>query len=96
MNKHFSSLCTPAKIYFILAVISSVIGFLSGVKFMSVAINLIIAFFWTFILGWLCQKGFKLLSWFLVLLPYLIILLAMTGIYRATQDQKEIVKMLHL
>jgi hypothetical protein len=75
MNKEFSKLCTPAKIYFAITVIASIVMLFSGVSFISVFIKLIFAFIWAFVLGWLCNKGFKSLSWFLVLLPYIIILL---------------------
>jgi hypothetical protein len=75
MNEEFSKLCTPAKIYFAITVIASIVMLFSGVSFISVFIKLIFAFIWAFVLGWLCNKGFKSLSWFLVLLPYIIILL---------------------
>ncbi len=75
MNKNFASLCTPAKLYFILSFISCVIAFVNGVQFMTVAINLIIAFVWTVILGWFCNKGFTDFSWVLVLLPYIMMVL---------------------
>jgi hypothetical protein len=96
MNKEFSKLCTPAKIYFAIAVIASIVMLFSGVSFLSVFIKLIFAFVWTFVLGWLCKKGFTSLSWFLVLLPYIIILLASLKIYHTTQDQKQIMRNLQL
>jgi len=79
MNKEFSKLCTPAKIYFVLAVIACIIALFNGFGVVAVVIKLIFAFIWTFILGWLCDKGFKALSWFLVLIPYIIILLVLLG-----------------
>jgi len=77
MDKNlFKNLCTPAKIYFAIAVISSIIALINGVGFGSVLIKLIFAFFWTYVLGWLCNKGYKSISWFLVLFPFILILLA--------------------
>jgi UPF0716 family protein affecting phage T7 exclusion len=38
----------------------------------------------------------KTLSWFLVLLPYIIIALAMFGIYRVTHEQKQIMRTLQM
>ncbi len=73
MNTDFKQLCTPAKIYFAIAVIACVISLFNGMGLTAVAVKLIFAFIWTFVLGWLCTKGFKTLSWFLVLLPYIII-----------------------
>ena len=75
MNKRFEELCTPAKLYFVLAVLSCIIALFNGVKFMHVAVNLIIAFIWTAILSWICGKGFTGVSWFLVLIPYILMLL---------------------
>lgn len=96
MNKEFSNLCTPAKIYFVIAVISSIVALFSGVKIMFIFTKLVFAFLWTFILGWLCKKGFTSISWFLVLLPYIIIFLAMFKIYNMTNDQKQLFKNLQL
>ena len=92
MNRDFSKICTPAKLYFAIAVIASVIALFSGAGLMMVAMKLIFAFIWTFVLGWLCDQGFQTLSWFLVLLPYIFIALAMFGIYRMTRDQRQLMR----
>ena len=84
MNKVFSKLCTPAKIYFAIAVIASIIMLFRGVSFIAVFSKLIFAFVWTFALGWLCNKGFTSVSWFLVLLPYIIIILGALKIYQVS------------
>ena len=80
MNKEFSKLCTPAKIYFVLAVIACVFALFSGMGVVAVIVKLFFAFIWTFVLSWLCEKGYKNLSWFLVLLPYVMILLMLVGL----------------
>jgi F0F1-type ATP synthase assembly protein I len=94
--KDFSKLCTPAKIYFAIAVVASIFALFKGVGLLAVAFKLLFAFIWTFILGWLCSKGLKTLSWFLVLLPYIIIALAMFRIYRVTREQKKLLKTVQL
>jgi hypothetical protein len=96
MLTDFRKLCTPAKIYFAIAVISSIFALFSGVKIMLVAFKLIFAFGWTFVLGWLCSKGFKSISWFLVLLPYIFIVLAMFGIYHMSPSQKQFLRSIQL
>lgn len=78
----FSELCTPARIYLIIAVIASIFALFSGVSFSAVFMQMLFVFIWTYILGWLCTKGYSSVSWFLVLLPYLIIILAMLNITR--------------
>ncbi len=96
MNNKFSELCTPAKIYFAIAVIASIFALFNRVGVMAVVMKLFFAFIWTFVLGWLCKKGLTSLSWFLVLLPYIIIALAMFQIYHVSADQKKMLKNLQL
>jgi hypothetical protein len=74
----FKYYCTPAKIYLTIAVIFSFIQLFS-VPILMVFINFLFALFWTFILGWLCRKGFSSVSWFLVLLPYVVMLMQALG-----------------
>jgi hypothetical protein len=85
MDKNFRDLCTPAKIYFGIAVIATVITLFNGVSFMLAFTQMFFAFIWTFVLGWLCDKGYSSISWFLVLLPYILIGLAMFTIVNITQ-----------
>jgi len=94
--KDFSKLCTPARIYFAIAVIAAIIGLFSGLSLMIAFWNLIFAFIWTYVLGWLCDKGYTYISWFLVLLPYIIIGLAMFNIYHVTYDQRQLMRTLKL
>lgn len=96
MNKEFRKLCTPAKIYFAITVISCIIALFNGVRFLPVLLKLVFGFLWTMVLGWLCKNGFTSISWFLVLLPYIIILLAMFRIYHMSEEQKQVLKNLQL
>ena len=96
MMKEFSKLCTPAKIYFAIAVIASIIALFKRVGVMAVAMKLVFAFIWTILLGWLCKKGLTTLSWVLVLLPYIVIALAMFKIYHMSADQKHFLRALKL
>jgi hypothetical protein len=88
MNKEFSKLCTPAKIYFAIAVIASIIALVNGVGIVAVFVKLLFAFVWTYILAFLCNKGYQSLSWFLVLLPYIVILLGVIGVMKLTSSQR--------
>ena len=87
MDKNFSKLCTPAKIYFAIAVIAIIFALFNGVSLMLAFTKLLFAFVWTFVLGWLCDKGYSSISWFLVLLPYVVIALAMLKIANITQHK---------
>jgi len=80
MDKNFSKLCTPARIYFAIAVIATIIALFNGVTIMFAVMKMLFASIWTFLLSWLCSKGYTSVSWFLVLLPYVLIGLAMFGV----------------
>jgi hypothetical protein len=90
--KNFAKLCTPAKIYFAIAVIGTIILLFRGASIMVAFWKMLFAFIWTYILGWLCKKGFTSISWLLVLLPYIIILLGMFRIFNLTREQKQMMK----
>jgi hypothetical protein len=92
MFGNFEKLCTPAKLYFAIAIISIIIGLFSGFHFFIVLGKLIFTFIYTFILNWLCSKGLKSLSWFLVLLPYVILFLVIIGILRLSKEQNAMVQ----
>ena len=72
------SYCTPAKIYLTIAAIYCIIQLFS-VPIIFVIINFGFALVWAFILQWLCKKGFSSVSWFLVLLPYVVMLMQALG-----------------
>jgi hypothetical protein len=96
MMKKFAMLCTPAKIYFAIAVIASIIALFNGIGLLAVLLKLVFAFIWTMILGWLCKKGYHSLSWFLVLLPYIIILLAMLRLLHLSSQHRKFLNSIHL
>lgn len=96
MNKDFSKLCTPAKIYFAIAVIASLIALLNGVKIVVVFFKILFAFIWTYLLSMLCDKGYKSVSWFLVLLPYILILLAVLGLMQVSRNQTQMLNAIKL
>ncbi len=94
--KDFSKICTPAKIYFAIAVIAMIFSLLNGASIMMEFWKIVFAFIWTFVLGWLCKKGYTSISWFLVLLPYIIMALAMLNIYHVTQEQRQLMRAVKL
>jgi len=80
-SKEFEKICTPAKIYFAITILSIFFGLFSGFNVLAVLSQLLFALIYTFILSWLCKIGLSALSWFLVLLPFVLILLMLFGIY---------------
>jgi H+/Cl- antiporter ClcA len=69
-----SKLCTPAMLYLVLAAISIVIGVFQKFQFFSLLVKIVFVAAWTWFLNLLCSKGYKAISWFLVLLPFLMML----------------------
>jgi len=94
--KDFSKLCTPAKIYFGIAVIATLFDLLNGAALMFAFWKMVFAFVWTFILGGLCDKGYKSISWTLVLLPYILMFLASLNIYHVTDEQRQFMRSIQL
>jgi uncharacterized membrane protein len=73
---NFSKLCTPAFIYFVIAII----GILMAIKrtgIMSGAVSLIFVLIWTWFLNFLCKKGYNVVSWILLFLPFISVFLFM-------------------
>jgi hypothetical protein len=68
---NFSKLCTPAMIYFVVAVITLVIGVFTNFHILSLLIKGLFILVWTWFLNYLCKKGYSVISWILVLLPFL-------------------------
>jgi hypothetical protein len=75
MYREFLKLCTPARIYFILAVIVAVMDLLKGMPFMKIMFDLFFAFVWTIALDWFCKKISPMFSWVLVVAPFILPLL---------------------
>jgi hypothetical protein len=71
---NFPKLCTPALIYFILAVISILIMVSQGVTAYSLIIKVIFVLLYTWLLNFFCTKGLGIISWILVLLPFIVML----------------------
>lgn len=96
LNKEFSKLCTPAKIYFAIAVVACIFALFHGMAILAVFAKLVFAFIWTFLLSWLCKKGYETISWALVLLPYVVMMLAVFGIMRLSMEQRRMLNMTKL
>jgi hypothetical protein len=86
MNTDFNKLCTPARLYFAFSVLSCIIMLFSRMPLLAVFSKLVFAFLWTFVLGWLCKKGYESISWFLVLLPFIMIFLVYFGVMRYMRE----------
>lgn len=76
----------PAKLYGIVSVLG-VAGMIFNGQILGAVGQAIFAAIWVFVLGWICNQGWTGLSWFLVLLPVIIVILViMAGTAVAIAD----------
>ena len=94
----FSSLCTPAQVYVILTAFS-LITMIFTQQYGAATGKFIFSIIYTFFLNWLCSKGFRGVSWFLVLLPFILLgvafmffIFAATAIITKTAAEAEILQ----
>lgn len=85
MNKEFDKLCTPARLYLVISIITIFLALFNHFNIIALAIKILFTAVWTIVLTCLCDKGFTFLSWFLVLFPYILILLAILGLYKTRE-----------
>jgi hypothetical protein len=64
-------MCAPAMLYFVVAIIVLMINFLRTFSFGYLIVTLIIIMLWSWFLNFLCNMGFSLISWILVVIPFL-------------------------
>lgn len=89
MLKLFNKLCLPAQVYIVIAILVCVVALFSKAPVGPVIFKLVFALIWTWILNWICKKGFVWLSWLLVLIPYIIVLLVVFKIVKTTKQNKK-------
>jgi hypothetical protein len=64
-----SALCLPARIYLILAITGVIASVYNKLNIIHLLFSIVFVILWTNILNWFCNRGFMLISWFLVMLP---------------------------
>lgn len=69
------NICIPALLYLILALFGIFITLFIKLDIKIALINLIFAIIWTYILHLLCSFGYEIISWILVLLPFILFLI---------------------
>lgn len=83
MNSKNASLCLPALIYLIIAVISIISTIAYGqFEFLALLLQVVFVGLWTWLLNYICRRGYEGLSWFLLLLPYIIVMILLIAVGR--------------
>ena len=70
-----SSICAPAILYLILAIIGLIAMAVQKFGALSLLFKAIFVGIWTWFLNFLCNKGYKTISWILVILPFVMFIL---------------------
>ena len=90
---NLSDLCTPAQIYFVISLITLVLAVIKQFKMSSILYKVVFMFAWTWFLNFLCSKGYKSVSWFLVLLPFVVmalgIIMVLGSASKVNQQQQQ-------
>ena len=72
-NFDFSKYCTPAQLYLFLGAIGIISAFMKNFSIETLLTNALFLVIWAWVLDWLCSKGFKAISWILVLMPFILV-----------------------
>ena len=79
----FKDICSPAHLYLVLSSIAIILAILNNFSAMAVIVKMFWVILWTYLLNFMCKKGFTPAAWVLVLLPFFAIIgsiiLAMEG-----------------
>jgi hypothetical protein len=73
-NFDFGKYCTPAQLYLFLGGIGIIGAFFNNYSIETLLTQSLFLVVWAWVLNWLCSKGFKAISWILVLLPFIMAL----------------------
>ena len=75
--KPISDMCTPARVYLIISAIIIAGGLMSRPFGVSI-VHCFVAIFWGYCLSYLCDKGLKGVSWFILLWPLIFVGIVLT------------------
>ena len=77
MKMEMGKLCPPALLYLIVSIIAVVLAVMGKFNVGAIVMKVVFILIWTWFLNFLCSKGYQSISWFLVLIPYIFIILMM-------------------
>jgi energy-coupling factor transporter transmembrane protein EcfT len=73
----FTRICNPAKLYLVVSAILLVFAVFKKMSAGTFIVNGAFILLWTFLLNWLCSKGFGNVAWVIVLLPFVFLFLTL-------------------
>jgi hypothetical protein len=63
-------------LYLVLSVIAILMAIMKRMSMMTIVVKTVFVLLWTWFLNFLCSKGYSGISWFLVLLPFIFLVMA--------------------
>lgn len=83
-------LCSPAFFYFVMSAISIIVLAVNHVPLVYLLLKVVFSGAWTWALNFLCNKGYKTVSWFLVISPFIVMtILIFTGSIEGLSSKTE-------
>lgn len=88
---NFQDLCAPAIVNVILSVLGLISAFYNGFRLRFLFLSGLVVLFWTWLLNKLCEWGYRILAWIIVLFPFIIIgiVLLVFLVFYLTGDKKK-------
>lgn len=84
-------LCAPSLLFLILSIISIIILLFNKTSLIISLLQLLFIIIWTWVLNFLCVNGYTVVSWILVILPFIFliitIMLSINAINNLTNEQ---------
>jgi energy-coupling factor transporter transmembrane protein EcfT len=75
------SLCSPALLYLVIAVLSIIMMIYNRMPPMPIVVKALFVVIWTWFLNFLCKLGHEGISWFLVVTPFILFLFVFSMAY---------------
>lgn len=83
-----SGICVPAMLYLVLSIIAIIAMAMNKFELMSILVKVLFVAIWTWFLNFLCSQGYTVVSWFLVLLPFILFFLMLLFAYEIIKKHK--------
>ena len=68
------NLCSPALLYLVLSIIAIILMIVNRMQPLSIVVKALFIVIWTWFLNFLCKHNHEGISWFLVILPMVLML----------------------
>ena len=77
-----NSICAPALLFLILSLFSILIMISQSFDILSIVVKIFFVAIWTWFLNFLCSQGYTIISWFLVIIPFIFFILMLVFTYQ--------------